>query len=287
MSTPTRLVGREIRLAARPVGRAAPRWASSSKPRAELVDGQVLVTQLLDGRRPVHARPHGRRRASYIAPFALGEAASSALGTPGLTAYAALTEIAPVREGDTVLVSSAAGAVGSVAGQVARRLGAARVIGIAGGPRKIAAVVDDFGFDAAIDHRAGPIAGQLPAVAPDGIDVYVDHVGGEHLEAAIGALHVGGRVALVGAVSGYNATEPAPGPRNLYDAVKKRLTLRGMLVTDHLDLFPTWVPLAAGMLADGSLRTSETVVMGLEAAPDALVGVLRGANTGKMLVRLT
>jgi NADPH-dependent curcumin reductase CurA len=208
------------------------------------------------------------------------------LDIPGLTAHLAVTETAPVREGDVVLVSAAAGAVGSVAGQLARTLGASRVIGIAGGPRKVEKLVTDFGFDAAIDHRAGPIGTQLPAVAPDGIDVYVDHVGGEHLEAAIAALRVGGTAALVGAISGYNDTEPAPGPRNLYEVVKKRLTLRGLLVTDHLDRFETWIPHAARLLADGRLRTAETVVDGLESAPEALIGVLRGANIGKMLVRL-
>jgi len=209
------------------------------------------------------------------------------LDTTGLTAHLAVTEIAPVREGDVVLVSSAAGAVGSVAGQLARTLGASRVIGIAGGPAKVEKVVTDFGFDAAIDHRAGPIGGQLPTVAPDGIDVYVDHVGGEHLEAAIAALRPGGTAALVGAISGYNDLEPAPGPRNLYEVVKKRLTLRGLLVTHYLDRLDTWVPHAADLLADGRLRTAETVVDGLDAAPEALIGVLRGANTGKMVVRLT
>jgi NADPH-dependent curcumin reductase CurA len=208
------------------------------------------------------------------------------LGTTGLTAYLALTEAAPVRSGDVVLVSAAAGAVGSVAGQLARTFGASRVIGIAGGPAKTARLVDEFGFDAAIDHRAGPIATQLPAVAPDGIDVYVDNVGGEHLEAAIGALRVEGRVAIVGAISGYNATEPAPGPRNMYDVAKRRLSLRGVLVSHRLDMLSTWIPLAARLLADGSLRTAETVVDGLDAAPDAFFGVLRGANVGKMLVRL-
>jgi hypothetical protein len=115
--------------------------------------------------------------------------------------------------------------------------------------------------------------------------MYVDHVGGEHLEAAIGALSVGGRAALVGMISGYNATEPASGPRDMYDVVTKRLALRGVLVSDHLEKFATWVPLAARLLADGALRTAETVVDGPDAAPDALIGVLRGTNTGKMLVR--
>jgi NADPH-dependent curcumin reductase CurA len=208
------------------------------------------------------------------------------LGTTGLTAHVALTEIAPIREGGVVFVSSAAGAVGSVAGQLARKLGASVVVGSAGGPEKTKKLLTDFGFDHALDHRTGPIAPQLAAAAPDGIDVYVDHVGGEHLEAAIGAMRDFGRVALVGAISGYNAAASAPGPSNLYQAVTKRLTLRGMIVSDWLHQLPSYVERAAGWLADGSLHTEETVVDRLDAAPDALLGVLHGANIGKMLVRL-
>ncbi|MFH9073611.1 NADP-dependent oxidoreductase [Streptomyces alboflavus] len=208
------------------------------------------------------------------------------LGTTGLTAYAALTRTAPVKEGDVVFVSAAAGAVGSVAGQVARALGASRVIGSAGGPAKTKKLLDTFGYDAAIDYRQGDLAGQLAEAAPDGVDVYLDNVGGDHLQAAIGALRPQARVALVGAISTYNDTTPAPGPDNLFHAAKQEATLRGMLVTSHLDLFPEWIGKAAGMLADGTLRTEETVVDGIEQAPEAFLGVLRGANTGKMLVRL-
>ncbi|MEV7611689.1 NADP-dependent oxidoreductase [Streptomyces sp. NPDC089799] len=209
-----------------------------------------------------------------------------ALGATGLTAYAALTRTAPVREGDVVFVSAAAGAVGSVAGQLARRLGASRVIGSAGGPQKTRALLDGFGYDAAIDYRAGDLPAQLAQAAPEGIDVYLDAVGGDHLQAAIGAVRGGGRIALVGAVSGYNSTTPAPGPDNLLVAAAREVTLRGMLVTNHFDLFPEWIGKAAGWLAEGTLRTRETVVEGIEQAPEALLGVLRGANTGKMLVRL-
>ncbi|WP_067177219.1 NADP-dependent oxidoreductase [Microtetraspora niveoalba] len=209
-----------------------------------------------------------------------------ALGTTGLTAYAALTRVAPVRRGDTVFVSAAAGAVGIVAGQLARRLGAVKVIGSAGGPDKAARLVTDFGFDVGLDRRKGPIGPQLAQAAPGGIDVYLDNVGGDHLEAAIDAARIGGRFALVGAISQYNATEPVHGPRNLYTAYSKELTLRGLLVNSYFPLFPEWIEQAAGWLADGSLREEQTVVSGLEQAPAALLGVLRGANIGKMLVRL-
>ncbi|MFB8235410.1 NADP-dependent oxidoreductase [Kitasatospora purpeofusca] len=218
--------------------------------------------------------------------LAPAEAYLNALGTTGLTAYAALTAIAPVREGDVVLVSAAAGAVGSVAGQLARKLGASRVIGSAGGPEKARRLVTDFGYDAALDHRAGRLDEQLAETAPEGVDVYLDSVGGDHLRAAIGAMRTGGRIALVGAVSTYNATAPVPGPDNLFQAAAKELSLRGMLVSSHFHLFPEWIGKASGWLADGSLRTGETVVEGIDRAPAAFLGVLRGANTGKMLVRL-
>ncbi|MFB7721848.1 NADP-dependent oxidoreductase [Nocardia sp. NPDC056100] len=208
-----------------------------------------------------------------------------ALGTTGLTAYAALTEVAPVRPGDTVFISAAAGAVGSVAGQIAKALGAARVIGSAGGPAKTALLRDEFGFDATIDYRAGDLAGQLAAAAPQGIDVYLDSVGGEHLRVAVEAIGQHGRIALVGAISGYNGVEPARTP-DLYLAATKEVTLRGMLVTSYLGLFPEYIGKAAAWLADGTLRTRETVYEGLDQAPAAFLGVLSGANTGKMLVRL-
>ncbi|GGM24152.1 NADP-dependent oxidoreductase [Streptomyces fumigatiscleroticus] len=210
-----------------------------------------------------------------------------ALGPTGLTAYLAVTRTAPVEKGDVVFVSGAAGAVGSVAGQLARKLGAAKVIGSAGGPDKTKKVVEHFGFDATVDYRAGALAEQLAELAPEGIDVYVDDVGGDPLQAAIGALKVHGRAALVGMISQYNATRPVPGPSNLYDVVTKRLTLRGVLVTDHSDVLPEYLAKATAWLADGSLRTEETVVQGLDQAPAAFLGVLRGANTGKILVRLT
>ncbi|RFS82306.1 NADP-dependent oxidoreductase [Actinomadura spongiicola] len=208
------------------------------------------------------------------------------LGTTGLTAYAALTRVAPVQRGDTVFISAAAGAVGLVAGQLARRLGAVKVIGSAGGPDKVARLVKDFGFDIGLDRRDGPIGARLAEAAPGGIDVYVDNVGGEHLEAAIDSARPGGRFALVGAISQYNATGAVHGPRNLYTAYSKELTLRGLLVSSYFPLFPEWIERAAGWLADGSLREEHTVVAGLEQAPAALLGVLHGANLGKMLVHL-
>ncbi|SUA73804.1 NADPH-dependent curcumin reductase [Nocardia otitidiscaviarum] len=208
-----------------------------------------------------------------------------ALGTTGLTAYAALTEVAPVRPGDTVFISAAAGAVGSVAAQLARELGASRVIGSAGGSAKTRLLLEEFGVDAAIDYRAGDLAGQLAEAAPDGIDVYLDSVGGEHLRVAVAAMRPGGRVALVGAISGYNGGATAPGP-DLFLAATREITLRGMLVNSYFPIFGEYIAKAAAWLADGTLRTRETAYEGLDQAPAAFLGVLSGANTGKMLVRL-
>jgi NADPH-dependent curcumin reductase CurA len=207
------------------------------------------------------------------------------LGVTGLTAYVGLKLVAPVQEGDVVFVSGAAGAVGTVAGRVARALGAAKVIGSAGGPEKARRLLDDFGYDVAIDYRDGALGEQLRAAAPDGIDVYFDNVGGDHLKAALTTMRTYGRVALCGAVSQYNAAGPVSGP-DLLDAIKNRLTLRGFLVMDHYDLFDEYVAQAVGWLRDGSLRSEETVVHGIEQAVDAFIGLLRGANTGKMLVSL-
>ena len=209
-----------------------------------------------------------------------------ALGMTGLTAYVGLRRIAPVAEGDTVFVSGAAGAVGTVAARVARGLGAARVVGSAGGPAKVRRLTGEFGYDAGIDYREGHLERQLAQAAPDGVDVYFDNVGGDHLRAALALLNPFGRVALCGAVSQYNATAPVPGPDNLGLAVAKRLTLRGFIVTDHQDLAAEYAALAAGWVRDGSLRTEETVVDGIDHAVEAFLGVLNGANTGKMLVRL-
>ena len=208
------------------------------------------------------------------------------LGSTGLTAYVGLTEIAPVKEGDVLFISGAAGAVGSVAGQIARRLGASKVIGSAGGPEKGKRLTDEYGFDVALDYRLGDIGGQLKAAAPEGIDVYFDNVGGDHLRAAIARANVNARIALCGAISQYNATAPVPGPDNLAQAIGKRLTLRGFIVIDHFGQAGTWIAQAARWLRDGELRVDETVVEGVDHAVDAFLGLLRGANTGKMLIKL-
>ena len=220
-------------------------------------------------------------RAQGVAPSAyLG-----VLGMPGLTAYAGLLDVAGFQDGETVFVSAAAGAVGSLVGQLVKLRGGT-VIGSAGSAEKVAWLTDELGFDAAFSYKDGPVSRSLKAAAPDGIDVYFDNVGGEHLEAAISSLKQGGRAAICGMISQYNNTEPAPGPRNLALIVGKRLRLQGFIVSDHNHLLPQFHAEVGPALADGRLRAVETVVDGLENAADAFVGLLRGDNTGKMVVRI-
>jgi NADPH-dependent curcumin reductase CurA len=208
------------------------------------------------------------------------------LGMPGFTAYVGLLDIAGLKDGDVVFVSGAAGAVGSLAGQIAKLRGNA-VIGSAGSAEKVAHLTDDLGFDAAFNYKDGNVTELLAAAAPEGIDVYFDNVGGDHLEAAVASFNDYGRAALCGSISGYNATQPEPGPRNLSLAVGKRLTLRGFLVLDHGERQKDFVAEIAPAVRDGRVQFRETVVEGgLDAAPGAFIDLLRGVNTGKMVVKL-
>ncbi|MER6143203.1 NADP-dependent oxidoreductase [Streptomyces sparsogenes] len=208
------------------------------------------------------------------------------LGMTGLTAYAGLLEVASFKEGDVVFVSGAAGAVGSEVGQIAKLKGASRVIGSAGSDEKVRLLTQEYGFDAAFNYKKGPVAEQLKEAAPDGIDVYFDNVGGEHLEAAIGRLNVHGRITICGMIAQYNATEPPAAPRNLALVIGKRLRIQGMLVQDHQHLQQRFVEEVGGWLREGKLHYRETVVKGIDSAVDAFLGMLRGENIGKMIVAL-
>jgi NADPH-dependent curcumin reductase CurA len=262
-------------------GQAVGEVVASASP--ERQPGEVVVHQagwreyaLLDAARTrvVDTSAHGP--SAYL----------GVLGIPGLTAYVGLLDIAALRPGDSVYVSGAAGAVGGLAGQFARLRGASRVVGSAGSAAKVELLTGCMGFDAAFNYRDGPVRPLLKEAAPDGIDVYFDNVGGEHLEAALAALRPYGRVALCGAITGYNAAAPEPGPTNLALAIGKRLTLRGFIVFDHYDRMHHFETEVGGWLAEGRLHLAETVVDGLENAPDAFLGMLRGENTGKALVRI-
>jgi NADPH-dependent curcumin reductase CurA len=207
------------------------------------------------------------------------------LGMTALTAYVGLLDMAALKPGDVVFVSGAAGAVGSMAGQFAKLKGAARVIGSAGSDEKVR-WLSEIGFDAAFNYKAGSVFEQLPKAAPDGIDVYFDNVGGDHLEASLAVLKPYGRVAMCGAIAHYNATEQATGPDNLPLVIGKRLTLRGFIVSDHRDRRAAMIADVSRWLAEGKLSHTETVAEGLDQAPSAFIKLLRGHNTGKMVVRL-
>ncbi len=206
------------------------------------------------------------------------------LGLTGFTAYVGIRSVGAVGPGDRVFVSAAAGAVGSVAGQLARRLGASRVVGSAGSAEKVRHLVDDLGFDAAFDYHDGSMAEQLAAAAPEGIDVCFDNVGGEQLEAALSSMRERGRVVLCGALAHPSIWHEAPGPRNLALAIPKRLTMRGYVTTDHEDQRAAFEEEVTAALADGSIVARETVVEGLEETPRAFLGLLTGDNVGKMVV---
>ena len=206
------------------------------------------------------------------------------LGMPGFTAWYGVFVVGVAQEGETVLVSGAAGAVGSAAGQMAAIAGC-RVIGSAGSETKLA-WLRELGFDAAFNYREQTPRDALGELAPDGIDIYFDNVGGDHLEAAIGALRTHGRLVACGSISRYNDAEAAPGPRNMFLVVTKRLRLQGFIISDHFDRFGEFAREATQWVRDGRLQYRETVVDGIENAPKAFLGLLRGENIGKMLVKV-
>ncbi len=208
------------------------------------------------------------------------------LGMTGLTAYVGLTRIAGMKQGDTVFISGAAGAVGTAAGQIARLLGAGRVIGSAGSAEKVALLTEKYGYDVAFNYKDGDVRDQLLAAAPDGIDVYFDNVGGDHLEAALAAFNDGGRAALCGAIAAYNTTDVTPGPRNMANIITRSLRLEGFTLAAHLDLAAEFQEKMTGWFAAGKIAYDETIVEGIENTVDAFLDMMRGANTGKMLVRI-
>ena len=208
------------------------------------------------------------------------------LGMTGMTAYVGLTAIAGVQPGETVFISGAAGAVGTSAGQMAKLLGAGRVIGSAGTPEKVRLLSEKYGYDAAFNYKDGPVREQLAAAAPEGIDVFFDNVGGDHLEAALDAFKDGGRAALCGAIGAYNATTRSPGPDNLVNLITRGLTLKGFTLYNYLHLAPEFQQRVTPWFADGKLTYDETIVDGIEHTIDAFLDMMHGANVGKMLVRV-
>jgi len=208
-----------------------------------------------------------------------------ALGMTGLTAYFGITDVAKVQEGDTVVISAAAGAVGSVAGQIAKILGA-RVVGIAGGPEKCSWLTDELGFDAAVDYKASDWREQLKEATPGGIDVNFENVGGEIMEAVFARLKIGGRVALCGLISDYNNPDDPVGLRNFGAIITKRATVKGFLILDYFNEIKDATMQLGQWLAEGKLQSRETVVEGLENTPESLNLLFDGGNTGKLVVKI-
>jgi NADPH-dependent curcumin reductase CurA len=211
----------------------------------------------------------------------------SVYGIAGLTAYFGLLDIGRPKAGETVVVSAAAGAVGSIVGQIAKIKGC-RVIGIAGGAEKCAWLAKELGFDAAVDYKGGALFKTLKAAAPNGIDVYFDNVGGDIFEACLAQMNVRGRVACCGAVSQYDMAPPPSGPRGVPGLiVVKRLTVQGFIVTDFFDQRDRAIADLQSWVQSGKLKVQEDVIEGLENTPQALIGLLAGENRGKRMVRIT
>ena len=262
--------------------------------------GQV-VSSRDDGYKPgdLVTSMAGWREAFTAAPSAVGmtklpnlslppQAYLGVAGMPGHTAWYGLTGIGQPKAGEAVFVSGAAGAVGSLVGQIAKLKGC-RVIGSAGGKQKCD-YLRSLGFDEAIDYRAaGDVMGLIKAVkasAPNGVDIYFDNVGGDHLTAAIANANVGARMPICGMISIYNATKPQPGPFNMALLIGRRIRMQGFLIFDHADTYPAFLQEMAGWIASGQIRYEETVMNGIEKAPEAFLALFSGGNTGKMLVNL-
>ena len=208
----------------------------------------------------------------------------SALGITGMSAYFGLLEIGRPRPGETVVVSAAAGAVGATVGQIAKLEGC-RVVGIAGGEAKCRFVVDELGFDAAVDYKAGDLHAALGESCPDGVDVFFDNVGGDVLDAVLAHLARHARIVISGAVSQYNAVAPR-GPANYMALAVERASMEGFIITDYADRFGEAAAAIAGWMADGRLRSREHVVDGLESFPDALLKLFSSENHGKLVLKV-
>jgi NADPH-dependent curcumin reductase CurA len=220
-----------------------------------------------------------------LPPGAPLELAMSALGMNGVTAYFGLLDVGRPVTGETVVVSGAAGATGSVVGQIAKIKGC-RAIGIAGGAEKCGWLTDELGFDAAIDYKSENVRARLKELCPNGIDIYFDNVGGDILDTALARLAMRGRVVLCGAIAGYNATEPAPGPKNYINLISRRGRMEGFIVFDYVKRAPEAIGALAGWVQAGRIKNKVDVQRGLENAPATLRRLFEGRNDGKQLLRV-
>ena len=258
--------------------------------------GQVVRSNDPDVPEGTHVESHFGWRDAFVGTGKrlrqLGELQAPAsaylgvLGMPGMTAYVGLLDVGALQEGETVFVSGAAGAVGSAVGQIAKIKGCT-AIGSAGSAEKVRHLTEDLGFDHAFDYHDGHLERQIRAGSADGIDVYFDNVGGDHLQAALNCMKPNGRIPLCGAIAQYNATAPVPGPNNLTIAIGMGLTLRGFIVSNFEHLRTDFVRDMTAWVTSGRLQYRETVFEGLEKAPEAFIGLFTGANTGKMVVNLS
>jgi len=205
------------------------------------------------------------------------------VGMPGMTAWYGLTQIMQAKPGETVVVSAASGAVGSVVGQLAKLRGC-RAVGIAGGPDKCAYVVNELGFNACVDYKAGNLAADLAAATPDGVDALFENVGGEVFDAVLERMNPFGRIALCGLISGYNGESLSL--QNVRQFLTMRLSMRGFIVSEHMELWPQGLTELGSLVASGKLKFRESIAQGLPAAPDAFMGLLKGKNFGKQLVKM-
>ncbi|HUH81956.1 MAG TPA: NADP-dependent oxidoreductase [Solirubrobacteraceae bacterium] len=228
----------------------------------------------------------GARAMRALPPGVPPTTAIGLLGLTGMTAYFGLLDVGKMKEGDVVVVSGAAGATGSTVGQIAKIKGAGKVIGIAGGQEKCSWIVDELGFDAAVDYKNENVAARLREEAPDGIDVYFDNVGGEILNTCLAQLAMKGRVVVCGAISGYNDRGSVRGPANYVNLIRARGRMEGFLILDYFDRLPAAQAEMAGWLAEGKLKSAEHVVEGLDRAPEALNLLFTGGNIGKVIVKV-
>ena len=207
------------------------------------------------------------------------------LGMPGMTAYFGLLDVGQLKDGETVLVSAAAGAVGGIVGQIAKIKGC-RVIGLAGGKEKCDAVINEYGFDDCIDYKAGDVGAAIKKACPDRIDVYFDNVGGEILDAALNNIAMNGRIVVCGAISQYNEVKAPAGPANYLQLLVQRARMEGLVVFDYQKRFPEAAMQMAGWAQEGKLKFKEHVVEGIENFPDALRMLFEGRNHGKLVVKI-
>ena len=261
-------------------GGAIGRVAHSNDP--DLPEGDYVESRL-GWREAFVAKAAGLRRLGELK--APASAYLGVLGMPGMTAYVGLLDVGALKEGETVFVSGAAGAVGSAVGQIAKIKGCTAV-GSAGSADKVRHLTEDLGFDHAFDYHDGHLERQIFQGVPQGVDVYFDNVGGDHLQAALNCMRPGGRIPLCGAIAQYNATAPVPGPNNLAIAIGMGLTLKGFIVSNFNHLRADFMRDMVAWVTSGQLKYRETAFDGIEKAPEAFIGLFTGANTGKMVVNL-